>query len=146
MTDYVAALREKGLRATSQRVILLKLIAEVKGHKHLTAGELHEEAGATLPGLNLATVYRTMEGLHEAGLVDRLAAGLDQVHYSYRDPDHRHGHLCCHSCNKVSVLEYAVVRELSQSVKQKYGFELADNHLGLSGLCSDCQKAREGQE
>lgn len=138
MKDYAGALRKKGLRATSQRVILLKLISEVKGHRHMTAGEIFEEAVEALPGLNLATVYRTLEGLHEAGLVDRLAAGLDQVHYSFRDPDHLHGHLCCHSCGKVAVLDYALVQELAKTVFDQYGFQLADSHLGLSGRCKAC--------
>lgn len=139
MKDYAGALRKRGLRATSQRVILLKLISEVEGHKHLTAGEIFEQAVETLPGLNLATVYRTLEGLHEAGLVDRLAAGLDQVHYSYRDPDHLHGHLCCQSCGKVAVLDYAFVQDLAKVVDKEYGFELADSHLGLPGLCKACR-------
>ena len=75
MKDYATTLRDKGLRATSQRVVLLRLVAEVKGHRHLTAQEIYDQASQTLPGLNLATVYRTLEGLHEVGLVDRLAAG-----------------------------------------------------------------------
>jgi Fur family ferric uptake transcriptional regulator len=140
MKDYATTLREKGLRATSQRVVLLKLVAEVDGHRHLTAQEIYDLASQTLPGLNLATVYRTLEGLHEVGLVDRLAAGLDQVHYSYRDPDHRHGHLCCKRCGKVSEFDYEVVENLAQLIEKKYGFSLADNHLGLSGTCGDCQK------
>lgn len=139
MNNYADALREKGLRATSQRVVLLQLISEVKGHQHLTAAQLFERASETLPGLNLATVYRTLEGLHEAGLVDRLIAGLDQIHYSYRDPEHRHGHLCCHSCGKVSVLDYELVARLADTVRKKYNFELADSHLGLSGLCQACR-------
>ena len=139
MTDYADVLRSNGLRATSQRLVLLKLIAEVEGHRHMTAAEIYEEACQSLPGLNLTTVYRTLEGLYEAGFVDRLAAGLDQVHYSYRDPEHRHGHLCCNACGKVLVLDYDVVRRLAAELKTKYGFHLADNHLGLSGLCRDCE-------
>jgi Fur family ferric uptake transcriptional regulator len=144
MTDYAETLRSNGLRATSQRMVLLKMIAEVEGHRHMTAAEIYEQACQSLPGLNLTTVYRTLEGLYEAGLADRLAAGLDQVHYSYRDPEHRHGHLCCNACGKVSVLDYEVVEKLAHQLKEKYDFRLADNHLGLSGLCRDCQGADRG--
>lgn len=138
MDDYATCLREKGLRATSQRVVLLKLMSEIKGHRHLTASEIYDMAAQTLPGLNLATVYRTLDGLHEAGLVDRLAAGMDQIHYSYRDPEHLHGHLCCHSCGNVETLDYRFVAEFAATLKERFGFRLADSHLGLPGLCQKC--------
>ena len=142
MDDYAAVLREKGLRATSQRVVLLKLMSEIRGHRHLTAAEIFEMAAKTLPGLNLATVYRTLDGLHEAGFVDRLAAGLDQVQYSYRDPDHLHGHLCCQSCGSVETLDYEFVAELAEALQSRFGFRLADSHLGLAGSCQKCNKKK----
>lgn len=139
MQECKAVLKSRGLRATSQRVVLLRLLLEVEGHRHLTAQEIHDRATETLPGLNLATVYRTLEGLNEAGLVDRLDAGLDQVRYSYRDPEHRHGHLCCSSCGKVDEFDYRLVVRLAEELKERHGFQLSTHHLGLSGLCKTCQ-------
>jgi Fur family transcriptional regulator, ferric uptake regulator len=142
MPDYATVLRDKGLRATSQRLVLLKQICEQTGHRHLTAAELYEKASESLPGLNLTTVYRTLEGLHDAGLVDRLSAGLDQVRYSYRDPDHRHGHLCCTACGRVGELDFQMVEQLARILKKQYDFQLAGDHLGLAGLCRDCQQRK----
>lgn len=140
MQECKAVLNARGLRATSQRVVLLKLLLSVDGHRHLTAAELHDKALEMLPGLNLATVYRTLEGLNEAGLVDRLEAGLDQIRYSYRDPEHRHGHLCCSECGKVDEFDYKLVAQLAQRLQEDYDFQLASHHLGLSGLCKACRK------
>ncbi|MCJ7568855.1 MAG: transcriptional repressor, partial [Anaerolineales bacterium] len=66
-------LRERGYRVTAQRTIILETIAHMKAHN--SAQQVYEGARQRLPGLNLATVYRTVESLHEAGLINMLLAG-----------------------------------------------------------------------
>lgn len=139
MTDYLKLLRDHGLRVTAQRSTLLKLLCEVEGHQHLTAKDLFSLAEPTLPGLNLATVYRTLEGLHEVGLVDRMNTGHDQVHYSFHDPEHRHGHLCCRHCGGVEEFDYQTIVMLAQTIRKGHQFQIDREHLTLTGLCSNCQ-------
>ncbi|MCA9797631.1 MAG: transcriptional repressor [Candidatus Eremiobacteraeota bacterium] len=142
MKEHADLLRSHGLRVTAQRTALLGLLREVDGHQHLTAKELYEMAAPTMPGLNLATVYRTLEGLHEAGLVDRLKAALDQIHYSFRDPAHLHGHLCCRQCGKVEECDYDLILNLAKNVRAAYGFQIDREHLSLAGLCADCASVK----
>lgn len=141
MTDYLQLLRSHGLRVTAQRTTLLKALCEVEGHQHLTAKDIFGLAAPVLPGLNLATVYRTLEGLHEVGLVDRMVIAHDQVQYSFHDPEHRHGHLCCRGCGGVEELDYQTVVQLAQKIRKLNSFQIDREHLSLSGLCSDCQTA-----
>jgi Fur family ferric uptake transcriptional regulator len=141
VTDYPKLLRDHGLRVTAQRSTLLRLLCEVDGHHHLTAKDLFQLAGPTLPGLNLATVYRTLEGLHEVGLVDRMSSGHDQVHYSFHDPEHRHGHLCCRGCGRVEEFDYQTIVQLAQIIRKNHHFQIDREHLTLAGLCSDCQNS-----
>ncbi len=138
VTDYLRLLRSCGLRVTAQRSTLLKLLCEVEGHQHITAKELFLLAAPILPGLNLATVYRTLDGLFEAGLVDRMNTGRDQVHYSYHDPEHRHGHLCCRNCGAVSEFNYAVILALSQQIRKSHQFQIDREHLTFTGQCEQC--------
>ncbi len=139
MIDYLQLLRGHGLRVTAQRTTLLRLLHEIEGHQHLTAKDLYALAEPALPGLNLATVYRTLEGLHEAGLVDRMATGHDQVHYSFHDPEHRHGHLSCRVCGRVEEFDYQVIVALAQKIRKAHHFMIDREHLTLSGLCASCQ-------
>ncbi len=136
--DSPTLLRSHGLRVTAQRSTLLRLLCEVQGHQHLTAKELFIKAEPALPGLNLATVYRTLEGLHEAGLVDRLDTGHEQVHYSFRDPEHRHGHLACKQCGAVEEFDYQTVVAFSERILREHGFRVDRDHLTLSGRCQNC--------
>src|SRR2546430_17288238 len=69
------SLRDKGVRLTRQRQILLELID--KSGQHLDAENLYQMAKEKDPKLNRVTVYRTLKLLKEGGLVDEL----DLMHY-----------------------------------------------------------------
>src|SRR5882762_3805357 len=70
-----ASLKERGVRLTRQRQILLDLID--KSGEHLDADRLFELAKEHDPKLNRVTVYRTLKMLKLSGLVDEL----DLMHY-----------------------------------------------------------------
>src|SRR3954462_10588754 len=78
-----AALRERGMRVTSQRVVLHRALAGL--HRHVTAEEVARVAGQRLPGLALPTVYAALELfdepelVEELGLVRRIQAGAAVV-------------------------------------------------------------------
>lgn len=131
-------LHERGLRATPQRVVILEVLAEVEGHGHLTARDVFMTAKDQLPGLNVTTVYRTLEGLNEAGLVDLMVSGHDTVRFAFRNPDGGHGHLVCHRCEKVLTLDMATVGEVARLLEERTGFAVDQRHLTLGGRCSDC--------
>ena len=69
------SLRQRGVRLTRQRRLLLDLI-DTSG-KHLDAESLYQLAKAKDARLNRVTVYRTLKLLKAGGLVDEL----DLMHY-----------------------------------------------------------------
>ena len=89
------SLREKGVRLTRQREILLDLID--KSGQHLDAERLYQLARERDPKLNRVTVYRTLKMLKESGLVDELDLmhyGGDQHYYETRLKQ-EHAHVIC---------------------------------------------------
>src|ERR1039458_5394609 len=70
------SLREKGVRLTRQRQILLELIDQTG--QHLDAERLFQLAQEKDPKLNRVTVYRTLKMLKAGGLVYEL----DLMHHS----------------------------------------------------------------
>jgi Fur family iron response transcriptional regulator len=66
-------LGDAGLRPTRQRLALGKLLF-LRGHRHVTAESLYDEAVAANAYLSLATVYNTLNQFTEAGLLRRIAA------------------------------------------------------------------------
>ena len=55
----LTSLREHGVRLTAQRALILEDLYHNPGH--CTAEEIYARVGQNLPGLNRATVYRTLE-------------------------------------------------------------------------------------
>ena len=79
------SLKQKGMRLTRQRQILLELIDQ--SGEHLDAERLCQMAKEKDPKLNRVTVYRTLKLLKAGGLVDELDLmhyGGDQHYYETR--------------------------------------------------------------
>ena len=88
MDSVKAILREKNLKASSARLLLLQKLQEPQGH--YSAEELFQDLKGRLPGLSLATVYKNLEDLRQAGIL-RLVALPDQVRkYEWERGDHLH--------------------------------------------------------
>lgn len=137
-------LRAEGHRVTPQRLVILESVAHSRDHT--SAGQVFSEARRRLPGLNPATVYRTLQTLHAAGLVDLYTDGGQTLRFSLRDPHHPHAHLVCRACGGEQELDPQQLAPLARSVRRSTGFRL-EQHLTLSGLCSACAgKTRSSHE
>ena len=129
-------LRAAGYRATPQRLVILESVAHARDHT--SAQQVFTQARRRLPGLNPATVYRTLETLSRAGLLDLHASGGESLRFSMRDPDHPHAHLVCRACGRKVEVDPGLLGSLSRAVKRRSGFVVDTHHLTLSGLCASC--------
>lgn len=87
--DFVARLRQAGLRPTRQRLALATLLFQ-RGHRHLTADDLHAEAQAARVRVSLATVYNTLHQFTAAGLLRSVTAEGSQSYFDTNTADHHH--------------------------------------------------------
>ncbi len=94
--DFKKLLREKGLKVTRQRLVVLEVLAE-NPQEHLTTEEIYERVKAENPDIGLATVYRTVQLLLELELIDRINLDDGFARYEIGDTQecerHRHHHL-----------------------------------------------------
>jgi len=130
-------LHQSGFRVTPQRSVILETIAHMDGH--LAAQEVFERARRRLPGLNLATVYRTLDSLHRAGLLDQLHSDGEPVRYALHDASAAHNHLVCRRCGRVLEVESDAFRRLARTLQRESGFAADMAHLTLQGLCRECR-------
>jgi Fur family ferric uptake transcriptional regulator len=141
-TKITKDMRDRGIRVTAQRTLILETLAAMTGHP--SAQQVYEEAEGRLPGLNLATVYRNLYHLHEAGLVDLMSTGPGVQRFAYRDPENLHAHLVCQQCQRVQEIPPEVFDPLAQTIRRRFNFYVDTRHLALSGLCRDCARGQEG--
>jgi Fe2+ or Zn2+ uptake regulation protein len=136
--ELTTALRERGQRVTSQRLVIHRLVRT--RDRHLSAEEVYEGVAPTLPGTSLPTVYATLELLEDLGIVRRVHAGRHAVLFDPR-ADH-HQHLLCRSCGAVEdltdtpELERGLLAACRAASRQ--GFEADRAELVVRGLCGRC--------
>ena len=87
--DLRGKLRQAGLRPTRQRVALGWLLFG-KGHRHVTAERLYDEAGAARVPVSLATVYNTLHQFTQAGLLREIAVDGAKTYFDTNLSDHHH--------------------------------------------------------
>jgi Fur family ferric uptake transcriptional regulator len=133
------ALRQEGFRITPQRQVILEVVAH--GDEHQSAQQVYQAAYRRLPGLNLATVYRTLDSLNRAGLVDLLDDTHGSLRFALRDPENQHAHLVCRLCGATRELPVAGLTRLAQDIRRRTGFEPDLGHHTFGGLCPGCARA-----
>jgi Fur family transcriptional regulator, ferric uptake regulator len=136
------SLKDKGVRLTRQRQILLELID--KSGQHLDAEGLFQMAKEKDPKLNRVTVYRTLKLLKEGGLVDELDLvhyGGDQHYYETRTKQ-EHAHVICLRCGKVEEFFGEPLQRLRKQIESHFGFQILLARTEVGGYCAHCQSLR----
>lgn len=134
--SLAAQLRQRGLRLTPQRQLVLDTVAELK---HSTPEQIAETIKTTAPGVNITTVYRALELLEKLGLVRHTHLGHGAPTY-HAAANADHVHTVCHQCGAVHSLPASVMSEVADRLRAESGFELDASHVALSGLCADCAR------
>ncbi len=136
------SLKERGVRLTRQRQILLELIDRTGDH--LDAERLYELAKEHDPRINRVTVYRTIKMLKESGLVDELDLmhfGGDQHYYETRLKQ-EHAHVVCLGCGKVEEFFGEPLQRLRKQIESHFGFQILVARTEVGGYCQHCQTLR----
>jgi Fur family transcriptional regulator, ferric uptake regulator len=134
MTDTLSQL---GYRMTPQRMMIVAAIESAENH--ISAEDIFKQVVAKYPNVNVSTVYRTLELLEKLGLVTKTEMGVGHIVYHPLEKGHHH-HLICRECGTVINLDEAVLASLKESLQRDYQFSAELRHLGIIGLCANCQQ------
>jgi len=140
--DLEAALAANGLRLTAARRAICRVLA--RSHdQHLTATDLLRKVKRASPGVNLSTIYRTLEALEGAGLLHHvhLGHGPGIVHLSEATDHH---HLYCERCGKTVDLPLPELGPSLRRLAARHGFRLGGVHFAIAGLCQACAAESDG--
>jgi Fur family ferric uptake transcriptional regulator len=133
-------LREQGFRITPQRQLVLEAVETLR---HGTPEEILIEVQRTATGVNLSTVYRTLEVLEEVGLVTHAHIGHGAPTYHAVD-DHVHIHLVCDRCGKVMSVSAEVADDFVDRLRTDHEFVTDISHMAIHGWCTACiDRSRE---
>jgi len=129
-------LRGSGYRLTPQRQLVLQAVNALG---HGTPEEICARVRETADGVNISTIYRTLELLEELGLVNHthLSHGSPTYHAA---GEHQHVHLVCRGCGSISEVDPTVMLPVTDRLLAERGFRVDVGHVSLFGVCEDCKE------
>lgn len=120
-------------RSTKQRTAILELFEDA--HAPLSPDQVLKRAGKKVPGIGIATVYRTLNSLVTDGLLELVDVPGETARYEAAGKHHHH-HFLCRKCSSMFEVE-GCLGNLKTLVPK--GFKMEEHHLTLFGLCKDCK-------
>jgi Fur family transcriptional regulator, ferric uptake regulator len=127
-------LRARGMRVTAQRQFVLQAVRDLR---HATPEQVHAAVREVAAGVNITTVYRTLELLEQLGLVTHthLSHGSPTYHAA---TDEQHVHLVCRACGAIDEFDPDLLGSLAGTLERERGFQVDIGHVALFGLCRAC--------
>jgi Fur family ferric uptake transcriptional regulator len=132
-----AYLRKQGLKTTQQREAIVDAFLRSSGHVALD--ELLARSRRVHPGVGLATVYRTVKLLEEAGLAASRQFESGHTLYEVAQGRAHHDHLICQQCGYIVEFENDEIERLQIQAARKMGFNVLRHRHELFGLCEKSQ-------
>ncbi len=137
----VVSQKPVGIRSTRQRSAIAALLGDIEEFR--SAQELHDELRRRGEGIGLTTVYRTLQSLADAGMVDVLRTDSGESIYRQCSTGHHH-HLVCRRCGRTIEVEGPTVEAWAESIADKHGFTEISHTLEIFGTCRSCADESRG--
>jgi len=136
MDRYAKLLKDKGLKATFQRMTILSVIDRLG---HASIDEIYENVLKSHPTLSLATVYKNIVSMVENNVLVEVPISGQKSKYEIKKDEHLH--LICIECGDIldRELDKSIVAKTSQIAKES-SFTLDEQQVNLYGICPKCQK------
>lgn len=122
-------------RRSKQRQAIVKVLKGTSSHP--SAEWIYEQVKKEMPKIGLATVYRNLRLMKEAGEVCEMHTSDDTARFDGNTS--MHYHFYCDGCGKILDLDEPIDATIESRVARKTGLEVTRHHLELGGLCLDCQ-------
>jgi len=129
----VLRMKEKAMRVTSPRLVMLKVLAAAK--RPLSAEQIYEAAGDDK--LDLVTIYRSLGAMDDAGIVQRHPLERGRNLYALVSPGHHHHHVICRRCGRIDRLPGCDTSRLEAAARTK-GYAQLTHIMEVYGICPAC--------
>jgi len=132
----VGKLKEHNHKLTPQRLAIIKILSESKGHPSVE--DIYKQLQRDFPGISEATVYRNILLIKSLGEVLELGFAGESTHYDGRKP-HPHPHIVCIKCRKIIDPDLDSLNEMMKEINEESGFEILTYRLDFFGICPECR-------
>ena len=138
-TVFSEYLKKKGMLHSQQRLQILDIF--LKTEKHLTIDELYSLVKKRYPRIGLATVYRSIKVICDAGLAREADFGDGVKRFEHKYQHTHHHHLICQNCNNVNEITCRQFEKLLKHLEKEHEFTPVSDTIEIFGICNPCKKA-----
>jgi Fur family transcriptional regulator, peroxide stress response regulator len=140
-TSAIEALRNKGYKATPQRIAICRIA--LNSRTHPSARQVYDEVKKIHPTVSLATVYKTLEVLKDLDLVQEINFPTGQARFdSYMKP---HINLVCLKCGTITDIDDKTAKEITSRVTTTTKFKPTGQRIDVYGICQKCSTKTKKQ-
>ena len=123
------------VKHSTQRDALLNEL--VSRFDHPTAENLFWSVKKVIPNISLATVYRNLNFLENAGNLIRFSVdGVDRFDGNLE----AHCHFVCSKCKQVSDIFMPEINKLVSVAEEKSGSKITSHRISFFGTCKACNE------
>ncbi|MEW6619911.1 MAG: Fur family transcriptional regulator [bacterium] len=132
--DY---LKQKGLKFTPERQLVLKYAFEI--HSHFEAEDLFLKIRKSGNRVSKGTIYRTLPLLIDCNLIRTVEFVEQHLHYEHVLGHKHHEHLVCLKCGQVIEFYNGIIEDELERICSKNKFRLNGHKIEATGYCEKCQ-------
>ncbi len=133
LDEFEAFLKKRGLKVTAQRRTMVRAALAHAGH--FTAEDVHATMREEGLRVSLATVYRALSLLEEAGVIEGHDFADGQRRYERAFLREHHDHLICLDCRAVVEFQSRSIEELQEQILAERGFKMVHHALTIFATC-----------
>jgi Fur family ferric uptake transcriptional regulator len=137
-TIFREHLRRNGKLYSKQREQILDIF--LKTEKHPTINDLYDLVRKKHPQIGLATVYRTMRVICDAGLARETDFGGGIRRFEHKYKHQHHHHLVCLKCGNIIEITSGKIEEIQRQLAKKHGFTIVRDTMEIFGNCRTCKR------
>ena len=128
-------LKDFGIKSTKSRKSILDILES--SDEPLTAEDIYKQL--INEGINLSTVYRTLQSLNELDIINKEIDKAGKALYMILKENHKHV-LVCTKCGKKIYLKSCPYDNINKELEKTTGFKVEDHNIEIYGLCETCKK------
>lgn len=141
LKNFSVLLKNNKLKFTKQRELVLKTLYDNSGHfsSEDIRQMINDKSGIKV---GIATIYRTLTLLEDAGFADSISFGKDGKIYEIGMKNH-HDHLICTECMHIIEFLDENIEKRQEEIAKRHDFKITGHTMKIVGLCKSCQEKQE---
>jgi Fur family ferric uptake transcriptional regulator len=133
--------KDMGMLYSRQREQVLDIF--LKMERHPTISDLYERVRKKNPKIGLATVYRAMKVICDAGLARETDFGDGLKRYEHEYGHEHHDHLVCVKCGRIIEVISPEIEKIQSQLAKRHNFTPLRHRMQIFGTCKSCQRKKK---